>query len=78
MTSAVRFVMAFRSDAGGLALLGRRSGSVRRSAFVPDGRDGRTELDAHNLISKPHDHSVPDPPYTPYTTELVVAGLKQY
>ena len=29
---------------------------------------------AHNLISKPH--SVP--PYTLYTTELVVAGLKQY
>ena len=39
-TSAVRFVKCFRSDTGGLASLGSRSGSVRCSAFVPDGRDG--------------------------------------
>ena len=32
------------------------------------------DVSTHNLTSKPH--SVP--PYTPYTTELVVAGLKQY
>ena len=40
--------------------------------FFPDGRDLWTY--AHNLISKPH--SVP--PYTPYTTELVVVGSKAY
>ena len=33
-------------------------------------RDVTLRTDTHNLISKPH--SVP--PYTPYTTELVVAG----
>ena len=50
--------------------------SDRRSAFFPDGRDGLTYLltYTHNLISKPH--SVP--PYTPYTTELDVAGSKAY
>ena len=46
MTSAVRFVTAFPSDAGGLALLGRRSGSVRRSAF---GRDLLTYLLTHTI-----------------------------
>ena len=62
-TSAVRFVKCFRSDTGGLASLGHRSGSVRRSAFGWMGwMDARY---THNLISKPH--SVP-----PYTTELVV------
>ena len=69
MTSAVWFVQGFRSDAGGLASLGRRSGFV--AIGFRFGRDGRY---THNLISKPH--SVP--PYTPYTTELVVAGSKAY
>ena len=54
--------------------------SDRRDGRFLDGRDGLTYLltdlrtYAHNLISKPH--SVP--PYTPYTTELVVAGSKAY
>ena len=43
--------------------------------FFPDGRFFRMDgTYAHNLISKPH--SIP--PYTPYTTELVVAGSKAY
>ena len=40
--SAVRFVKSFRSDAGGLASLGRRSGSVRRRSA--NGRDLLTHL----------------------------------
>ena len=42
--------------------------------FGRDGQDGQDGWDTHNLISKPH--SVPT--YTPYTTSLVVAGLKQH
>ena len=54
--SAVRFGKSFRSDAGGLASLGRRSGSVRRR--LANGRDGRDLLTyAQNLICRPH--SVP-------------------